>query len=78
MSTAAASRFCSDPNGADTSPNDGGYVSDVSVTLSGTARGLSDTLSGPAPHEAGVIAAVSVVGLLCPVNVWVVPDQLSD
>ena len=62
---------------ADRSANARGHASAVSVTLSGTAPGLSNILSGPAPHEAGVMAAVSVVGLLCPVNAWVVPDTFS-
>jgi hypothetical protein len=49
------------------SANARGRVSDVSATLSGTA-----------PHEAGAMAAESVVGLLCPVKAWVVPDPLSE
>jgi hypothetical protein len=57
--------------------NAAGYLSEVS-DVSATAPGPSATLSDPDPHQAGVMAAVSVVGLLCPVNVWVVPDQLSD
>ena len=78
MSTASASRFPSDVNVAGTSANARGHVSDVSATLSCTAPGLSDILSGPAPHKAGVVAVVSVVGLLCPVNAWVVPDPSRE
>jgi len=77
ISTAADSRCWSDPNVADTSANAAGYLSEVS-DASARVPGLSATLSDPEPHEAGVMAAVSVVGLLCPVDVWVVPDPLSD
>ena len=74
MSTAADSRFGSDVNVADTSVNARGYVSDVSARVSG----LSDTLADLGPNEAGVMAAVSVVGLFCPVNAWVVSDTLTE
>jgi len=67
ISTAADSRFRSEVNVADTSANTGGYAS-----------GVSATLSGPAPHKAGVMAALSVVGRLCPVNALVVPGTLSE
>jgi hypothetical protein len=74
MATAADSRFGSDVSVADTSVNARGYVSDVSARVSG----LSDTLSNLVLNEAGVMAAVSVVGLLCPVSAWVVSDALTE
>src|SRR5664280_1868803 len=78
ISTAADSRFRSDPNVADTSANAREHVFDVSDALSGTAPGMSATLSGPDPHRSGVMVALFVAGLLCVVRAWVVPDALSE
>ena len=54
------------------------HASCVSVTLSGTAPGLSDIRSGPAPHKVWVMAAVSFVGLLCPVSAVGVAGTLTE
>lgn len=67
MSTASARRL--------TVGRQGVRASGKSANARGPVSDLSAGLSDPVPHDAGVMALVSVVGLLCPVSVWVVPDQ---